>query len=234
VGASMRDFLKMRIEACTAAYFALSILLLLGTSVAHVSPLGDTGAGTTATGADADLFGSIAQHYLPRQTSGVSDANDANGAERDNVDGEPRGVAAGDESGNETYPAPGALAGGASTTGGHERIGPALASSRSHTSNPVAVLDSSFSSGIAPTSRATTELASDNALLTLGAGSRLFSSRIPASPMSGSSMNGAPGAVGVLTLLGSSFASTGSGRPPLPPYGRRLTWTFREPSTRPG
>lgn len=235
MGESARDFFAMRIKACTVAYFAMSILLLLllGTSVAHASPLSGAGVDTTTAGAHAELFGSIAQHYLPRQMSGFSDTNDANVAERDNVDGEPQGIAVDDEFGNGTFPAPVALAGGASTTGGLDSGGSEVASSTSRASATFTVLESSFSRSAA--SRETAELASDDALLKLGAGSRLFSSRIPTSPTGSSSTNGSPGAVGVLTLLlGNDLMTAEPGRPPLPPYGRRVTWTFRAPSTRPG
>jgi hypothetical protein len=219
MGVIVRDFLAMRIKACTAAYFAVSILLLLGTSVAHASPLSDAGVGATAAGAHAELF-DVAQHYMPPQVSGFSGTNDVNGVESDNVDGE-------------MFPAPGALAGGASTTGGLDSNGLARASSTSHTSTTFAVLESSFSRGAA--SRGTAEFASDDALLKLGAGSRLFGSHIPPSPAGNSSTNGSPGAVGVLTLLsGNALATAEPGRPPLPPYGRRVTWTFRAPTTRPG
>jgi hypothetical protein len=215
---TVRDFSAMRIKACTAAYFAVSILLLLGMSVAHGSPLSDAGA-TTATGAHAKLF-DIAQQYMPPQVSGFSGTEYVNAVDSNNVDGG-------------TFPAPGALAGGASTTGGLDNGVLALASSTSPTSTTFVVLDSSFSRGAA--SRGAAELASDDTLLKLGAGSRLFGSHIPTSPAGNSSTNGSPGAVGVLTLLsGNALATAGPGRPPLPPYGRRVTWTFREPTTRPG
>jgi hypothetical protein len=54
-------------------------------------------------------------------------------------------------------------------------------------------------------------------------------------PADSSSMNGSSSASGMLTLVhAGTFASTGPSRPPLPAYERRVTWTFREPSTRPG
>ena len=62
---TVRDFPAMRIKACTAAYFAVSILLLLGMSVAHGSPLSDAGA-TTAIGAHAKLF-DVAQRQCRRR-----------------------------------------------------------------------------------------------------------------------------------------------------------------------
>ena len=92
-----------------------------------------------------------------------------------------------------------------------------------------------FSSRIVTSFRGAGNPAPKNVLVMLGEGSRLFSSHAPVSPVDGSSLGGSSGLAGVLTSLSTgTFTATDAGRPALPPYGRRATWTFRTPLTRPG
>ena len=142
----------------------------------------------------------------------------------------------GDDSFHRTSSAPVALAHGASTTGGFDSRRPESAFST--TAHAPAMSDAEspfFSSRIVMSFRAAGNPAPKDVLVTLGAGSRLFSSHAPVSPVDGSSLSGSAGLAGVLTLLSTgTVTATDAGRPPLPPYGRRTTWTFRTVLTRPG
>ena len=135
-----------------------------------------------------------------------------------------------------TSSAPVALAHGASTIGGFDGRRPESAFSTAPHSPAMADAESPFSSGrVVMSFHAAPNSARKSVLVTLGAGSRLFSSHVPLSPVDGSSLSGSSGPAGVLTLLWTgTVAATDAGRPPLPPYGRRVTWTFRTPLTRPG
>ena len=142
----------------------------------------------------------------------------------------------GDDSFHRTSSAPDALARGASTTGGSDRRRPESAFS---TTAPPPVmsgaLSPSSSAQVVMSFRAAVDTEPNDVVLTLGAGSRLFSSHVPVSPMDGSSPSGSSGLAGVLALPSTgTVVATGAGRPPLPPYGRRATWTFRTVLTRPG
>jgi hypothetical protein len=96
-------------------------------------------------------------------------------------------------------------------------------------------LDSSFSNRAEAGPSAAAELALNHVSMTLGSGSRLFSSHTPAPPADSSSPSGSSGLAGLLALPSTgTSAAVGVDRPPLPPYGRRATWTFRVPLTRPG
>ena len=93
----------------------------------------------------------------------------------------------------------------------------------------------SFSNRAEADSSAAAELALNHVSMTLGSGSRLFSSHTPAAPADSSSPSGSSGLTGLLALPSTgTSAAVGVDRPPLPPYGRRATWTFRVPLTRPG
>ncbi len=73
-----RDLSAMRINACAVAYFALSILLMLGTSVAHAGPAERRGNGHHGRRRARGSVTASRSDDLPVQVSGFREPGDAN------------------------------------------------------------------------------------------------------------------------------------------------------------
>ena len=204
MGTTMRDRLT-RVRAYVSTRLASTALVLLATPIALAVPA----AGAPAVTTHVKLAGTITEYH---------------------------------PIGDEFFPrtsstpvAPHALARGASTTGEFDDPRPEFAFSTRSRQAATPGAPSSSVGQIVMSSRAAGNPTPDKVVVTLGAGSRLFGSHVPISPVDGSSLSGSSGLAGVLTLASTgTLGAADAGRPPLPPYGRRTTWTFRTPSTRPG